>query len=212
MSTLDRLFGRETESRDHAPRRDTSGHLSGSAGGPSSSGQLTDDQAVERYRYLLRTAPPEAIEQAHAEAFGQLTPEQRRLVLESLSRDLPSPERAGRDDPQSLARLATRTELRHPGTLERTFGGAYPGGIGVGGYLAGNFLSTIAGVVVGTAIADVIFNDGGDGQGDANNTAAADGDPGSDTADAGEVSGDAGYDTGDIGGADFGGDFGGGEF
>ena len=34
----------------------------------------TDEQAIARYRYLLRTAPPEAIEQAHAEAFAQLTP------------------------------------------------------------------------------------------------------------------------------------------
>src|SRR3712207_7066023 len=45
----------------------------------------TDEQAVERYRYLLRTAPPGAIEQAHAEAFAQLTPAQRRLVLEGLN-------------------------------------------------------------------------------------------------------------------------------
>jgi hypothetical protein len=27
------------------------------------------------------------------------------------------------DDPQSLARLATRAEVRRPGTMERTFGG-----------------------------------------------------------------------------------------
>ena len=84
--------------------------------------QLTDEQAVERYRYLLRTAPPEAVEQAHAEAFAQLTPEQRRLVLEQLSADVPANERTDRDDPQSLARLATRAEMRRPGTLERTFG------------------------------------------------------------------------------------------
>ncbi|MDF9457858.1 hypothetical protein P5837_30560 [Bacillus cereus] len=47
--------------------------------------QLTDQQAVERYRYMLRTAPPDTIEQAHEEAFARLTPEQRRLALEQLS-------------------------------------------------------------------------------------------------------------------------------
>ena len=36
-----------------------------------------DAVAVERYRYLLRTAPPEDLERAHVEAFERLTPEQR---------------------------------------------------------------------------------------------------------------------------------------
>ena len=35
-------------------------------------GSTADEQAIARYRYLLRTAPPEAIEQAHAEAFARL--------------------------------------------------------------------------------------------------------------------------------------------
>jgi hypothetical protein len=171
---------------------------------------VTDEQAVERYRYLLRTASPEAIEEAHAEAFAQLTPEQRRLVLEGLSSDLPPRERTDRDDPQSLARLATRAELRRPGTLERTFGGmnASGTGIGLGGFLAADFLSTIAGVVVGSAIADAIFNDGGYEQGSADGSVAEEG-PSTDAADAGYDSGDPGFDAdGDLGG----GDFGGGEF
>src|SRR5688500_19125245 len=118
MGFLDRLFGRDEPEQQQpdparqAPRR---GAVDGE--------QLTDERALERYRYLLRTAPPEAIEQAHAEAFAQLTPAQRRLVLEGLNGDLPPGERADRDDPQSLARMATRAELRRPGTLERTFGG-----------------------------------------------------------------------------------------
>jgi hypothetical protein len=32
--------------------------------------QSADEQAIARYRYMLKTAPPETIEQAHAEAFG----------------------------------------------------------------------------------------------------------------------------------------------
>src|ERR687894_700243 len=161
MSIFDQLLRRRTEPDDESSRRDVP-HLSGVAEAPPSSGQGTDELAVERYRYLLRTAPPEAIEEAHAEAFAQLTAEQRRLVLEGLSKDLPVQERTG-DDPQSLARMATRAELRRPGTLERTFGGMNAGGtgIGLGGFLAADFLSTIAGVVVGSAVAEAIFNDGG---------------------------------------------------
>lgn len=52
-----------------------------------------DEQAVERYRYLLRTAPPETIEAAHAEAFSKLTPEQRRMVLGELRASAPASER-----------------------------------------------------------------------------------------------------------------------
>jgi hypothetical protein len=37
---------------------------------------MGDKQALERYRYMLRTAPPDAIERAHEEAFAELTPDQ----------------------------------------------------------------------------------------------------------------------------------------
>src|SRR5215813_12890633 len=106
----------------------------------STSEALDDDQAIARYRYMLRTAAPEAIEQAHAEAFARLTPEQRRVVLEQLRAASPEGPRDATpvlSDPQALARYATRTEIRQPGTLERTFG-AMPaaGGLGFGGILA----------------------------------------------------------------------------
>lgn len=169
-----------------------------------------DERALERYRYLLRTAPPETLEQAHAEAFAQLTPEQRRMVLQGLTEDLPESERAAavsaQDDPRALARVATRAEMRQPGTLERRFGGMGGPGIDMGGMMAGSFLSTIAGVMVGSAIANAFFNDTGytDGGGDAAG--------GEDTAaDGGDTGADGGFDDfgGDFGG-DIGGDFGGG--
>jgi hypothetical protein len=34
------------------------------------SAEESDEQAIARYRYMLKTAPPETIEQAHAEAFA----------------------------------------------------------------------------------------------------------------------------------------------
>jgi hypothetical protein len=124
-----------------------------------------DEQAIERYRYLLRTAPPDAIEQAHEEAFSRLTPDQRRLVLDQLaSVSTPEEMRNATDDPRALARLATRAEVRQPGILERQFGAArgpvagMGGGMGFGGMIAGSLLGSIAGTVIGSAIAHSFFD------------------------------------------------------
>jgi hypothetical protein len=119
-----------------------------------------DAQALERYRYMLRTAPPETIEQAHAEAFARLNDRQRRMVLEQLTQLTPERERRGpvTDDPATLARLATRAELRQPGTMERLLGGGgATGGPGLGGLVAGGFLSSLAGTVIGSMIARQFF-------------------------------------------------------
>ena len=159
---------------------------------------MNDQQALERYRYMLRTAPPDDIERAHEEAFAQLSPDQRAAVLRELAREV-SPSEATGDDPKSLARMATRAEMRQPGTMERTFGA----GAGVPG-LGSMFLSTLAGAFVGSAIADAFF--GNEGSSDASADAGDGGEGGADTGDWG---GDAGGDFGDIGGGDFGGgDFG----
>ena len=205
MGILERLFGGgdEAERRGH-PRVATP---------DSVSGRSADDQAIERYRYLVRTAPPETIEQAHAEAFAHLTPEQRRMVLDELSQGLPPHERVedarNADDPRALARMATRAELRQPGTLERTFGGMTGPGIGFGGLMAGSFLSSFAGMLVAGAIADQFFQDDSADQG------AADGPESGEVADAQDTGGDYTENFGDAGtgfGGDFGGDFGGGDF
>ncbi len=117
---------------------------------------MTDEQALERYRYMLATAPPEDIERAHEEAFARLTPEQRRQALQALAGHLPESELRN-DDPASLARAATRAEIRQPGTIERAWGS---GGAGFG--LGSWFLTTLAASFIGTAIAQSFFdNDAG---------------------------------------------------
>jgi hypothetical protein len=151
-----------------------------------------DDQALARYRYMLQSAPPEDIERAHEEAFAKLTPEQRRQALQALAQVVPPSEIRG-DDPASLARTATRAEIRQPGTIERAWGG---GGPGLGTW----FLSTLAASFIGTAIAQSFF----------------DNDPGSggESADSGDSGGDSAGDDygGDVAEADTGGEFGGGDF
>lgn len=199
MGFLRRLFGGVRD--EYQPSIPHGGH-----GAPR--GLSRDEQAVERYRYMLRTAPPEAIEEAHAEAFARLTPDQRRLALQQLGQALPAQERLSGDDPRSLARMATRAEMRQPGTLERTFGGVgSSGGIGMGGMggmLAGSLFASLAGSFIGTAIAQQFFDndvgfddgDGGDGGGEYGD---GDADTGGDQTF--DSQGDAG---GDIGGSDFG--------
>ncbi len=145
MDMLRRLFGGDE------PRSQASGSLSRSR-------QLSpDEQAVERYRYLLRTAPPETIEDAHAEAFAKLTPEQRQQVLAEMSTAVPEAERARSTDPHEMARMATRAEMRQPGMMERTLGGQR--GPGMGSMIAGTLLASVAGAFIGTAIADAFFDD-----------------------------------------------------
>ena len=211
MDMLRRLFGGD-ESRSQAAQSR-----------PRSREMSSDEQAVERYRYLLRTAPPETIEEAHAEAFAKLTPEQRRMVLQELDSTLTPAERtAGAtydEDPRSLARLATRAEMRQPGTLERTWSGmpagAGMGGMSMGGLMMGNFMSTIAGVMVGSMIADAFLGNAGY---DGGSAGAADAPADTSGAEGGDfAAGDSGFGGGgtfgDTGG-DFGGfgDFGGGDF
>ena len=200
MDMLRRLFGGDETRSQAAQSRPRSREMS------------SDEQAVERYRYLLRTAPPETIEEAHAEAFAKLTPEQRRMVLDELDSTLTPAERtAGAtydEDPRALARLATRAEMRQPGTLERTWSGM-PAGVGMGGLMMGNFMSTIAGVFIGSAIANAFLGDAGYNEGSAGATDASADTFGAEGGDA--AAGDSGF--GDTGG-DFGGfgDFGGGDF
>jgi hypothetical protein len=225
MGILDRLMGRDDERGRSEP--DASRRTSGDQ--PAT--ELSDEQALARYRYMLRTAPPETIEQAHAEAFAKLTPAQRRMVLEQLGAAVPASERTSGgvppDDPQTLARMATRAEMRQPGTMERVFGGAgRAGGPGFGSMLAGSLLGSIAGTVVGSMIAQHFFaNDVAFARGmeerpaagatttdagfDTAEDAGAVEDAGADVAEADELGGDMDADvSGDFGGdaGDFGGD------
>lgn len=224
MGFLDRLLGRE----DPDSYRNGQGGSSAEQafGRGRGRGQRTDDEiALERYRYLLKTAPPETIEQVHAEAFARLTPEQRRQVYEDLAA---GSDRPTGDDPESLARSATRSEIRQPGTLERAFGGnsgngnagnaGYRGGPSFGSMVGSSILGTVAGYVIGSAIVGSFMPDDGygDGGGDGSDGSGSENYADSGSADAAPADsggwGDLGG-WGDGGGGDFGGgDFGGGDF
>ncbi|PZE82450.1 hypothetical protein [Curtobacterium sp. MCBD17_032] len=244
MGFLDRLLGREERPAQPRPGGgQQQGYQYGQQsyqqpygapqqpyGAPQQGGE--DERAVARYRYLLRTAPPERIEEVHAEAFAQLTPEQRRMVYEEFTRTAPAGEAPRGDDPRSLAQSATRSELRQPGYMERSLGGIGGGfggrqGSGFGSMLGASLLGTVGGYVIGSALMSAFLPDPGSFDGGTDAGAADDGGQG----DTGDGSGDGGASDGggyenaswgdggsDFGGSndgggfdqDFGGDFGGG--
>src|SRR6478735_9880125 len=156
MGFLDRLLGREPfQQQQHKVERPPTGSPY-SVPPPRGGASSEDERAIARYTYLLRTAPPEDIERVHTEAFGKVSPEQRQMVLQRLNEDLPEGERPRSDQPADLARSATRAEMSRPGYLQGAFGGGRGGmgGMGMGGMIAGSMLGSIAGVVVGSALAD----------------------------------------------------------
>jgi hypothetical protein len=133
------------------------------AGHGVAAGMSPEDQAaVARYRYMLRTAPPEDMERAHAEAFARLTPQQRALLRNELSQELPAGERPRTDDAGDLARAATRAEISRPGFMEQVLGRTggrsgrgVAGGLAAGaaGGLGAGLLAGVAGAFIGTAVA-----------------------------------------------------------
>src|SRR5215217_1460794 len=130
MGLFDWFFGRKEELRPQ-PAAPTFGGLGDGGQQPPDA----DEQALQRYRYMLKTAPPE---------LAAATPEEERAALAG-----------GRDDPKSLARLATRAEMRQPGTMERTFGGTGRGP-GMGGMMGGmgsTIFTSLAASFVGSVVA-----------------------------------------------------------
>jgi hypothetical protein len=192
MGLLNRLFGTQPESPQP---------------GPSAPG--SDAYALERYRYMLQTAPPETIEQAHAEAFEKLDVQQRRRVLAELAKGAPpdersSIERLSADDPRAVARVATRAEIRQPGTMERTLGAAP--GLGFGASLLGSFAAAFAGSMVANSFFSALggFDGfGGDAPEAAEGANAAEETAGADDGSLAGV-GDLGDGAGDFDGGDFG--------
>lgn len=189
MGLFDRLFGDEPTQAAPPPRR-----------APRSE----DEIAVERYRYLLRTAPPETLEQVHAEAFAKLTDEQRAIIYRDLAANGETPRGT---DAASLAQSATRSELRQPGSLERSFQGP-----SFGSMVGSSLLGTVAGYVIGSALVSAFMpmDFGADSAADASAASDASADPGADSGADSGASADSGADAGGFG--DFGGDFGGGDF
>jgi hypothetical protein len=188
MGLFDRLFGGQDDQRQTPP---VPQNRYGAQPAGMQPPRSEDEIAIERYRYLLRTAPPETIEQVHAEAFAKLTEPQRQQVLADISAGLPPAEQPRTTDPQAMARAATRAEYTNPGFMERTMGPQRQGP-SFGSMLGSSILGTVVGYVIGSALVSSFLapsfaydqgyedgssaddgSSGGDGSSDASSDASA---------------------------------------
>jgi len=124
MGLLDRLLGRRApQAADARP--------------------LTGPEAIDRWKYLLRAAPAEALGVGHVEGLAALSPDASAPMLHSLRRALSAlePGTVVPSAPDVLMRSAIRAERTAPGFLERTLGAGAKGQ---------ETLGALAGAVVAT--------------------------------------------------------------
>ncbi|MFJ4221184.1 cation-transporting ATPase [Curtobacterium luteum] len=166
-TAADKLTGDDRTRQGQQPPAQQSSpqHVPGRPGGGSSAqrGPVDADRvAIAKYDYLLRTAPPERLEQVHHDAFARLTPAQRQDVRNRLNSELPPNEHLRDDSPAGLARAATRGEVARPGLLRRVLGGrggAFAGGaaVGAGAMAIGGLGVAVAGAAVMSAAAGPVL-------------------------------------------------------
>lgn len=99
---------------------------------------LTPEEALARWRYLVGTAPPEAVSEAHGRALEGLGEVPRAEVLQRLRSGLSAlePGAVVPVDPAVLIRAAARAERRAPGFLERALAADARGRQGLAGLAA----------------------------------------------------------------------------
>lgn len=144
-SAADKLTGDDRNQQAQPGQQQPYGqqHPYGQAPGQQQHGQRqhgsadSDQVAIAKYDYLLRTAPPEQLEQVHHDAFARLTPAQRQQIRNRLNSELPPHEHLRDDSAGGMARAMTRGEVARPGLVRRVLGGGGSAGRGRGGAFAG---------------------------------------------------------------------------
>ena len=81
------------------------------------SSDVPEDQVVRQYRYLLRTAPEDALEAAHVDALSAIGQHHRETVLRTVQAELVAGAHLRPDHIGPLAHLVTLGERRSPGVL-----------------------------------------------------------------------------------------------
>jgi hypothetical protein len=80
---------------------------------------IPEDPVVRQYRFLLRTAPSDALEAAHAESLPKLTDADRVAVLGAVQSGLVAGQRLTPEAVHKIAHLLVRGEHRDPGAFLR---------------------------------------------------------------------------------------------
>lgn len=94
---------------------------------------ISDEEAAQRYREMMRHAPPDALDEANEYAFGQLDPQDRRRVAERFQQEHRNPNTPFQGfgyndpdeaaDPRHLGRMMRQAEDQDPSFLEQILGG-----------------------------------------------------------------------------------------
>ncbi|MGW2093963.1 hypothetical protein [Promicromonospora sukumoe] len=119
-----------------------------------------DAGALDRSEQMLRSAPPQTVEQVHVAAFERLTPAERGAAFERLSAraagtgDTTSTpdaaERPADPSPAALGRAAARIEGRRRGALAQVLGTDAPGAA-LSSAVSAAILATVAGYAASSA-------------------------------------------------------------
>ncbi len=177
MSFLRRLFGleRAPEQQAPAPKKFEFGTQAAAEGyefgrmydtlhdgfhpAASTPDQISVERTLQRYRFIVRTAPPDEMEEAYVAAFTAIPGEQRVRLPGELAQMLPEEERASiylnQHDPQTLARIAIAAEQHHAGSIERVLR-AVDGGLR--GLASSTLLNTFATAFVDSRTAQRFFD------------------------------------------------------
>lgn len=75
---------------------------------------VAEDQTVRQYRFLLRTAPLDALQSAHHEALDLLDEDHRARILRAVQDGLVAGQRLRPGDTGAIARLVSIGERRNP--------------------------------------------------------------------------------------------------
>jgi hypothetical protein len=75
----------------------------------------SEDQSVRQYRFLLRSAPLDALEEAHVEVLAPMARSRRSMVLRAVQDGLVAGLRLTADDVRPIAHLVALGERRRPG-------------------------------------------------------------------------------------------------
>lgn len=97
---------------------------------------IDDADVRDRYQRTLEYAPPDVLEQAHAEAFSRLSPQQRAEVLQRFQEANNDPTQPFQSDqftggpqdtdPRVMGRIARQAAQQQPDLLQQVLG---PGGV-----------------------------------------------------------------------------------
>lgn len=129
MDVLKNIFGGGTpDNYAQRAQRYQQGYQGGQLGG------LSDQEVAERYQRTVQHAPPDVLEQAHAEAFSRLSPQEQQVVdrFQQANNDPQQPfQYPGFDSgqppysPVQMGGMARQASLQQPDLLQQVLG---PGG------------------------------------------------------------------------------------